>query len=878
MDLDRCRQIDRVFQATLEREPSERVAFLDQTCADDSALRLEVEALLASDEQAYNFIECPALEIAPELVADDHPTSIIGQTIGPYRIDAPLGAGGMGTVYLAHDTRLGRNVALKLLDRHLMGDSESRARFLREARLASALDHPNICTIHEIGESDGGLFIAMQYVEGETLKRLINGKPLNLDSLLSISLQVADALWAAHAQGIAHRDIKSNNIIITPRGQAMVLDFGLAKPIRETTMEAELTQTGVVMGTPAYMSPEQARGERADHRSDIFSFSVVLYEMATGRTPFQCGSQAETMGAVINQPHTPIVEINKAVPPELSAVIDQALTKEATHRYQSIEEMLVDLRRVVNQAGGLDHLFNSSDSGGGVIPYVPARRLSLLGRLGTERPARTASVALVTVALLVGLAFAVYYLLFKPSEPTPIKSIAVLPFKPLVADSRDESLEMGMTETLINRLSGIKEITVRPTSAVRKYNALDQDPIGAGLEQKVDAVLDGSIQKTDGRIRVTVRLVRISNGQTFWTDKFDASLSDLLNLQDSISEKVATAMALKLTTDERELLNRHHTENPEAYQLYLKGRILRHQWTEESVKQALECFDRAISLDPNFALAYAGKADVYSVNSSVLLSPAEAMPKARAAAQKALALDDHLAEAHFSAARIKQWADWDWPGAEREFKRALELKPNDVDILGGYKEFLIRQKRFDEALIEGKREQELDPLSFAVSYRLGSLYYSARRFEQALVQSRELVALYPNFAAAHSILAAVLTQRGIYQEAIAELEKAIDLQRTDGNISQLGYTHAVAGQRKRALELVKELEDISTRRYVSPVAIARIHVGLGDRDRAFEWLQKGYEDRSDHLLWLGVDPTFDSIRSDSRFVDLLACVGLNQSE
>ena len=831
MNPDRCRQIDRVFQAALEQEPSKRSAFLDETCAGDSDLRWEVEALLTSDEQANNFIESPALAIAPELVADDHATSVIGKTIGPYRIDAPLGAGGMGTVYLAHDTRLGRNVALKLLDRHLMGDSESRARFLREARLASALDHPNICTIHEIGESDGDLFIAMQYVEGETLKRLIGGKPLNLDSLLSISLQVADALWAAHAHGIAHRDIKSNNIIITTRGQAKVLDFGLAKPINETPTEAELTQTGVVMGTPAYMSPEQARGERADHRSDIFSFSVVLYEMATGRTPFQGGSQAETMGAVINQPHIPIAELNKEVPLELSAVIDQALTKEATDRYQSIDEMLADLRRVVTQAGGLDHLFNSSDSGGGGLPYVPARRVSLLGGLRTKTRARTASVAAITVALLVALVLVVYFSLLKPSPHSAIKSIAVLPFKPLIADSRDESLEMGMTETLINRLSSIKEINVRPTSAVRKYGALDQDPLLAGLEQKVDAVLDGNIQKIDGRIRVTVRLFRISDGQTFWADKFDASLSDLFNLQDSISEKVATAMAVKLTSDQRELLTRHHTENPEAYQLYLKGRILRHQWTEESVQQALECFDQAIAIDPNYALAYAGKADVYSVNSSVLIHPAEAMPKAREAAEKALALDEHSAEAHFSTARIKQWADWDWPGAEREFKRALELKPNDVEIRGGYKEFLIRLKRFDEALIESKREQELDPVSFAVSYRLASLFFSARQYDKALTQSRELVTLYPNFGAAHSILAAVLTQRGMYQESIAELQKAIALQRTDGNISQLAYTYAVAGQRERATELVKELEDKSKRRYVSPVAIARIHIGLGDKDR-----------------------------------------------
>ena len=403
MKPERNRQIDRVFQEALARDPAERAAFLDEACADDPALRRDVEALLASDEQADGFIESPAIEIAPELVADDHTTSVTGKTIGPYRLASRLGAGGMGKVYLAHDRRLGRKVALKLLDPGLSGDSEQRARFLREARLAAALDHPNICIIHEVGEAAGRLFIAMQYVEGETLRRVIRGRPLKLDSLLSISLQVADALAEAHARGIIHRDIKAGNIIITPRGQAKVLDFGLAKLLERGDGEAEthLTMTGAVMGTPASMSPEQARGERADHHSDIFSFGGVLYEMATGHTPFCGRSKAEVISALLSQPHKPAVELNKEIPAHLSAVIDRALAKEPVDRYQSMPEMVAELRQVVAEAGGLDHLFASSGAHAGVMtPYIPPRRQQTLGR----RSLAVTSLAVGMILVILGLA------------------------------------------------------------------------------------------------------------------------------------------------------------------------------------------------------------------------------------------------------------------------------------------------------------------------------------------------------------------------------------------------------------------------------------------------------------------------------------------
>lgn len=494
----------------------------------------------------------------------------------------------------------------------------------------------------------------------------------------------------------------------------------------------------------------------------------------------------------------------------------------------------------------------------------------------TGSPAkRRAGWVIAAVAVLAGVAAAVYSYWGRPAATAaPIRSIAVLPFKPLVADGGDESFEMGMAETLITRLSGIKEVAVRPVSAVRKYHALEQDSLAAGREQKVDAVLDGNVQKTSERVRVTVRLVKVSDGQTLWAGKFDQPVADIFALQDSISERVATAMAVKLTGEERQLLARHHTDNPEAYLLYLKGRLYHKQWTQEAVEKALDCFNKAIAIDPNYALAYAGKADVYSANASVLLHPAEAMPKAKEAAQRALEIDDHLAEAHHSMANIKQWADWDWSGAEGEFKRALEIMPNAAEIRLSYGSFLTLQKRFGEALVELKLAQEFDPLSFAVGYRTGILLYLARQYEQAIAQYRETAALYSNRSEAYRGLGCALRQQGMVQEAIAELQKAVDMNRRDSSLSELGYTYALSGRQAEAIKLVKELEGSSKHRYVSPLHIARIYAGLRENDRVFQWLHKGYEDRSDHLLILGVDPSFDDVRSDPRFTNLLHRIGL----
>jgi DNA-binding winged helix-turn-helix (wHTH) protein/TolB-like protein/Flp pilus assembly protein TadD len=498
--------------------------------------------------------------------------------------------------------------------------------------------------------------------------------------------------------------------------------------------------------------------------------------------------------------------------------------------------------------------------------------------------ARTASASkslrtwsLPVLAMVASAASISYFFLHKPEpKPSPIRSIAVLPFKPLVPDSRDQSLEIGMADTLIARLSSIKQIVVRPTSAVRKYIELDQDAVAAGREQGVDAVLDGSLQRSGERLRVRVRLVNVKDGQQVWADQFDEKVTDIFTVEDSISDRVAAVLAVTLTGEEREFLKKHTTENTEAYQLYAKGRLFYRQWTESSIQKALECFDRAIAIDPHYALAYAGKADVYSANGSMFMLPSEAMPKAREAAERALEIDERLAEAHYSMGLVKLYADWDLRGAEHEFKRGLELKPNDGDLLSHCGAILIIDNRVEEGLAEIERAQELDPVSVSVADATGKALYVTHHDDQALAHYREMVALYPNQFESHRGLGCVLRQKGLFDEAIAELQKAVALQRLDSCLCELGNAYALAGRRPEATQIVKELEKLSKQRYVSPVNIAKVYLGLGEKDLTFVWLEKGYQDHSDHMLRLGVDPSFDSVRSDRRFVNLLRRVGLQQ--
>jgi serine/threonine-protein kinase len=883
MTSERWQQIEHLLQEALEYKSAERAAFLERECAGDTALREEVESLIASAQPAQSFLNANALEDATVLFVDSESESLIGHQIGHYLIQKQLGSGGMGEVYLAQDIGLERRVALKLVDPTVTGDSATRARFLREARLASALDHPNICTIHEVGEAEGRLFIAMQYVEGETLRRVIGGRPLSLDSLLSIALQVADALSAAHAQGIIHRDIKSENIIITPRGQAKVLDFGLAKLLEQAEGETEthLTMTGAVIGTPVAMSPEQARGERVDHRSDIFSFGVVLYEMATGRIPFSGRSRADVISALLNQSQTPAHDLNQEIKAGLSAMIDHALAKESIDRYQGMDEVIADLRQAVREVGGLDRLFSSSDLQRGVVPLVPPRRRVPAGVFGSRIQSRVAIVGLTILAVfLVGLTLAIYFSRREPTLPNvSIKSIAVLPFKPLVAGNRDEALELGMADTLINKLSNIRQVTIRPLSAVRQYTGLEQDAATAGREQKVDAVLDGSIQRSGEKIRVTVRFVRVSDGHEIWSEQFDDKLTDIFSVQDSVSSKVSGLLAITLTGDEKERLTKHQTSDIEAYQLYLIGRYHLNRLTDDGFWKGRDYFQKAIDKDPNYALAYAGLADAYNRLSGFnVVSPQEGFPRARAAALKALELDDKLAEAHSMLGVVKLLHEWDWAGAEGEFKRALEINPSYSDARQSYSNYLSQvMGRNDEALTEMRRAQELDPLSVEKNVGIGDVFYYQRRYDQALEQYQKVLEMDPNSGFTHWALGNVYVQKKSYEEAIAEYQKAIPLSGdSPDEPASLACAYALSGKRREARLVLDDLIKRSKRRYISPTVIAFIYVALGEKDEAFRSLEKAFEGRDFILVLLNNDPMFDGLRSDARFADLVRRVGLPQ--
>jgi serine/threonine protein kinase/tetratricopeptide (TPR) repeat protein len=878
MTPERWQQVEQLLQAALECEPGERAALLERECATDPTLRDEVESLLSSAQQTKDFLnENAAADAAVLLTAEQPTTELRRGRIGPYSIQKKLGAGGMGEVFLAKDVRLGRQVALKLLDPSLTGDAQSRQRFLREARLASTLDHPNICTVHEVGEANGRPFIAMQFVEGETLKQTIGGQPMSLESLLSISLQVADGLAAAHAQGIIHRDIKTRNIIVTQRGQAKVLDFGLAKllPAEDGGSRTEMTMSGVVLGTPASMSPEQARGERVDHRSDIFSFGVVMYEMATGHIPFDGKTSADVISALLKEAQKPAAELNSQIPARMSALIDRALAKEPADRYQSIPEMVADLRQVVSDIGGLDRVFNSSE---GVTPPVPFKQPAVTGSLSRGIRNRTAAVLFGgLVLLMVGVALAIYFSRREQPLPTkPIKSIAVLPFKPLVVESRDEVLELGMADTLISKLSHIKQVTVRSLSSVRQYTDVKQDSVAAGREQKVDAVLEGNIQRSDDKVRVTVRLVRVADSEPIWTDQFDARITDIFAVQDSISERVANALAVKLSNEEKSLLSKGSPQNPEAYRLYLLGRYHLNKSTDDGIKKALENFRQAIDSDPNYALAYVGLADAYIAQGSFdALSPKETFPKAKQAVLQALQLDDQLAEAHVSLANAMFLYDWNWAGAEDEFKRALAINAGYSDAHQMYGYFVSAKGRSDEALREMQQAQELDPLSLPKTIAVGEALHMAQRYDEAIAAFQKTLELEPNSGFAYWALGRAYTEKGMYAEAVTAFQKSIPLSGdSPDETASLGCVYARSGRKAEARKIVEDLKELSKRRYIAASVIAQLYVALGDKDQAFAWLGKAYEDHDFILVLLKVEPSFDSLRSDPRFAALLKRIGL----
>jgi serine/threonine protein kinase/tetratricopeptide (TPR) repeat protein len=790
---------------------------------------------------------------------------MIGQTISHYRILEQLGAGGMGVVYKAHDSRLDRALALKLLPEKLAQQPQALERFRREARAASALNHPGICTIYDIGEQDGRAFIAMEFIDGETLRSHIHGKALPLEEILKLGIQIAEALDAAHAEGIIHRDIKPANIFVTKRGQAKVLDFGLAKLIPKGIARADAdfasqspdsnSIVGIISGTPSYMSPEQVRGDDLDPRTDIFSLGLLLYEMATGRQAFAGGTGGMIIEAVLTRPPVPVRSINLDIPPRLERIIDKALHKDRSQRYQHAADMLADLQRLKR---GTD---SRRRDRGGDAESVLISTTSPLSSTGKRR-SRTSTVQ--TGALR--------------REPVSkiIGSLAVLPFENVSRDPENEYLSDGIAGSLINILATVPRLRVMAQSTVFRYKGREIDPQAVGRELNVRAVLTGRMMQSGGSLRIGTELVDVATGARLWGAQFDRKPGDIFLIQDEISNEISGKLRLQLTRAEKKRLIRRHTRDPEAYRLYLQGRHHWNRWTEEGFHKAIGYFQQAVEKDPSYALAYTGLAESYVLLGwNSYLPPKDAFPKGKAAATTALQLDPDLGEAHTPLAAALWLHDWQWQEAQTEFKRSLELNPTYPTANHWHAEYVMTMGRQVEAIAKMKNSQELDPLSLIINVAIGWASYMARRYDEAIEQLLRTVELDPNYPVTHWILGLLYRKTGRYELAITAGEKGVNLSGGSPLMrAALAHTYGESGRAKEALQVLEDLTELAKHRYVAPHFFAGIHIGLGENDRALEYLEKSYEEHSHWLIYLHLDPSMDALRSNPGFHDLLRRVGL----
>lgn len=801
----------------------------------------------------------------------------------------------MGEVYLARDTELDRNVALKILPAEVASQRDRMERFVREAKAAAALNHPNIAHVYEIGAVDDLHFIAMEFVDGVTLREKIYLGSLDLQKLLRLLQHTAEGLAKAHAAGIVHRDLKPDNIMVTRDGVAKILDFGLAKLVAPgvhgaiseagssempTVPMPQPSTPGWVMGTVEYMSPEQAQGQirEIDQRSDVFSFGCILFEAVTRQKPFEGESVIKSLHKIVYEPAPSVGDLNPSAPAELQRIVRRCLAKDKEERYQSIKDVAIELKELrremkADESGRPSSLSASTSTS---TAYTVSTSTSSAGYLfsGIRRHKLVSVTALV---ILITLGSAGFFFWHARTTEAAIESIAVLPFQNQASEADVEYLSDGITESIINSLTQLPNLRVIARSSVFRYKGKQTDPFVAGKELGVRAILTGRVVQRGDSLTVSAELIDVRDNKQLWGEHYNRKPTDIMQVQEEIAKEITNKLRLRLTGEEQQLITRRYTENTEAYDLYLKGRYFFGKASEESLIKSISYYQHAIALDPNYALAYVGLANTYTSLGGVLgfRSPRETFPQSKMFASKALELDPRLAEAHHALANYELNYEWSWAEAEEGFKRAIELNPNYAQAHTSYGTYFQVMGRLDQAMQERNLAEKLDPLSPFTVANVGYPYYYARQYDEAIRHYRKALELDPNYSWGHLWIGQAYLQKEMYKEAIDEINQATRLSNGDTRTTAtLAYAYAVASKRDDAIKVLDELREQQKQRYVSPYFIALVYVGLREDDQAFAWLQKAYEERHPYLILMKVEPVFDRLHSDPRFADLVRRVGL----